>query len=111
MTWDSHRLRDGLQPFDSEGGTEGKIRRSPVGKKGGNAYRTPTARERSPHRLPFAVDTARSNDTIDLDRGPEYLQGGERAKWSGFSSRADLLKARRLSTRAVTEQRNDDRMR
>ena len=112
MTWDSNRIRQGLQPSEDTPG----IPRSVAGRKGGAAYRTNTARERSPHRIApmgsngAAVNTARSNDTVDLDRGPEWLQGGERLKWSGFSSRSDLMKSRKASYRAVADERVSTRM-
>jgi hypothetical protein len=63
-----------------------------------------------PHNPIQKLHTARSNDTIDLDRGPEWLQGGERQQYSGYESRAALLKARKESYRRMAETRVDRRM-
>jgi hypothetical protein len=109
MTWDSRRLQASLQPFES---ADKAGARSVAGKKGGAALRTMKERDSLPHRLPTArrVQTSRSTDSLDLSRGPEWLQGGERYKWSGYASRRDLLKARKMQTRAVTDARVDRRM-
>ena len=90
------------------------VARSIVGNKGGRSISGSLHdKERSPHRLPTdrVVTTERSVDTVDLERGPEWLPGGERYKWSGFTSRDELLHARREAMRAMARRRVDRRMR
>lgn len=106
MTWDSHRIQDGLQPFDGRDG----LPRSLAGAKGGPAVRSVFEQAERPHNSIQDLTTARSNDTLDLDRGPEWIKGGERQKFSGYESRAALLKARKESYRQMAEARVDTRM-
>lgn len=56
------------------------------------------------------MNTARSTDTLDLDRGPEWLKGGERMGFSGYESRDALLKARKDAYKKMAEKRVDHRM-
>ena len=106
MTWDSHRIRDGLQPFDGKDG----LPRSVAGGKGGASIRSLHEQDERPHNPIQTLVTARSNDTLDLDRGPEWVKGGERQQFSGYESRAALLKARKESYRQMAETRVDRRM-
>ena len=107
MTWDSHRVRDGLQPFDGKNG----LARSIAGAKAGASIRSIREQAERPHNPIQSLATARSNDTMDLDRGPEWVQGGERQQYSGYESRAALLKARKESYKRMAETRVDRRMR
>lgn len=106
MTWESQRIRGALQPFDGKDG----LPRSVAGGKGGPSVRSVREQAERPHNPIQKLHTARSNDTIDLDRGPEWLQGGERQQYSGYESRAALLKARKESYRRMAETRVDRRM-
>ena len=106
MTWDSHMIRDGLQPFDGKDG----LPRSVAGAKAGASIRSVREQAERPHNPIETLVTARSNDTLDLERGPEWLKGGERQQFSGYESRAALLKARKESYRRMAETRVDRRM-
>jgi hypothetical protein len=106
MTWDSHRIKDGLQPFDGADGNP----RSIAGQKAGLGQRTVKERAERPHNPIETMNTARSTDTLDLDRGPEWLKGGERMAFSGYESRDALLKARKDAYKKMAEKRIDHRM-
>ena len=54
--------------------------------------------------------TQRSNDTVDLEREPTWLKGGERMRFSGYQSRAALLKSRREAYRQMADRRQTRRV-
>ena len=107
MTWESNRIKDGLQPFENKAGTAA---RSVVGNKGGPSVRTEQEKADRPHNPKQSMMTQRSNDTVDLEREPTWLKGGERMRFSGYQSRAALLKSRREAYRQMADRRQTRRV-